>query len=402
MKIILFDDDFRSHLQPLSTTRPVADFRVGIFTIREKWEKWLQAGSSTSTADHLEKFQWKFSPDPSLQNIWINSRVLPSPELVVEILALKQKEAIVKGETVIALNNGNSTDRIRIAAKDHLDENVSVRRTDSPCIIIHRLHDIFSHNGKAILQDIELMRGMHSEKISSTNRVIGTHAVLAGKNVNAECCIFNTTNGPIFIGENAEIMEGSLLRGPLAIGNNVVIKMGTRIYGDTTIGNSCKVGGEISNSVFFGNSNKAHEGFIGNSVIGEWCNLGADTNCSNLKNNYGNISVYNYAISGLEDTGMQFHGLIMGDHSRCGINTMFNTGTVVGVCSNVFGGGFPQKFIPDFSWGGMEGFTDYEPEKSFESIARMRARRKMELTAGEKEMLREVFRSTASLRKKQH
>lgn len=190
-----------------------------------------------------------------------------------------------------------------------------------------------------------------------------------------------------------------MLRGPVAVGAGAQIKMGAKIYGDTTIGPGCKVGGEITNSVFYANSNKAHDGYVGNSVIGEWCNLGADTNTSNLKNTYGEVSVYNYSIGANENTGLQFHGLIMGDHAKCGINTMFNTGTVAGVCSNIYGGGFPEKFIPDFSWGGSEGFVEFRFEKATEMIRNVYKRRKKELSETETAVLRHIFNETAAKRK---
>lgn len=395
--LVLFDDDSRDQFLPLAWTRPVADFRIGIFTIREKWEQRLKSKSTSATADYLEAFP--FSPDKTKQQIWINGRVVPNGELAFEVLSLKPNEALIKGELLIAVNNGNSIEKIPLNVKDHMDGDFSVKESKVSAIILRRINDIFTHNGKAILEDFELLKGHSSEKLSATNTVIGTHPVFIGKNVIVEACTFNTTKGPVFIGDNAELMEGCLVRGPLAICEGTTLKMGAKIYGDTTIGPGCKVGGEVSNSVIFGNSNKAHDGFIGNSVIGEWCNLGADTNCSNLKNNYGEVSVYNYALGGDENTGMQFHGIIMGDHSKCGINTMLNTGTVIGVCANIFGGGFPAKFVPDFSWGGTDGITEHQIEKAIETIQRVYDRRKKKLEAIEISMLKAVFKKTGKLRK---
>lgn len=397
--LVLFDDDAREQFLPLAWTKPVADFRIGIYTIREKWEKRLKSGSTTWTSDYLADFAFPFEPDAAKAQLWINGRVVPTGELAFEVLSLQPGEALVKGELLIAVNTGNNTEPISLNAKDHINGDFSMKDTHVPVIVLQRLHDIFRHNGQAIVEDFELVKTSEGGQLSSTNNIIGLHPVYAGNNIIAEACTFNTTKGPIYIGDGAEIMEGSILRGPLAICEGATIKMGAKIYGDTTIGPGCKVGGEVSNSVFFANSNKAHDGFIGNSVIGEWCNLGADTNCSNLKNNYGEISVWNYAIGGNENTGLQFHGLIMGDHAKCGINTMFNTGTVAGVSANIFGGGFPPKFIPDFSWGGSEGFSENQVEKAIETIQRVYDRRKKKLDSKEIAMIKAVFKKTAKYRK---
>lgn len=398
-QLVLFDDDSRDQFLPLAWSKPIADFRIGIFTIREKWEQRLKSQSTSATADYLEAFNFPFTPDATKQNLWINGRVVPTAELAIEVLSLQANEALIKGEMLVALNRGNDISRLVLNGKDHLAGNFSVKQSNISAIVLHRIHDIFTNNGKAIVEDFELLKGHTSEKLSSTNTIIGTHPVFVGKNVVAEACTFNTSKGPIYIGDNAEIMEGCNVRGPLAICEGAVLKMGAKIYGDTTIGPGCKIGGEVSNTVIFGNSNKAHDGFIGNSVIGEWCNLGADTNCSNLKNNYGEVSVWNYAIGGNENTGLQFHGIIMGDHAKCGINTMFNTGTVIGMAANIFGGGFPAKHIPDFIWGGTNGIEEYQIEKAIETIQRVYDRRNLKLEASEIAMLKTVFKKTEKLRK---
>ncbi|HTF04365.1 MAG TPA: glucose-1-phosphate thymidylyltransferase, partial [Bacteroidia bacterium] len=287
--------------------------------------------------------------------------------------------------------------RFNVDGKDHLTGDFGVKESKVAAEVIHRIADIFTNNGAQIIADLELMKP-GSRLIPSSNQFSGSHTIHIMKGAMVESCIFNTSKGPIYIGKDAEVMEGSMLRGPLAICDGAVVKMGAKIYGDTTIGPGCKVGGEITNSVLFGNSNKAHDGYLGNSVIGEWCNLGADTNTSNLKNTYGEVSVYNYAIGGSENTGMQFHGLIMGDHAKCGINTMFNTGTVVGVCANVFGGSFPKKFIPDFSWGGTEGMEEFNFEKAMEMIAAVYNRRQKKLETAEVNVLRQIFDETRKLK----
>ncbi|HLG02830.1 MAG TPA: GlmU family protein [Bacteroidia bacterium] len=401
-RLVLFDDDYREQLLPLAWTRPVADFRIGIFTIREKWEKRLSTISTTWTSEYLAAYQWPFEPDPALQQLWINARVLPSDALVEDVRSLKPGEVLLKGEMIVAVNAGNETGELKAWSKDHLHlaGDYGVKQSKAPAITIHRIHDLFTHNGKALMEDFELLKGTESRPLSKTNVVIGNNPVFLENDVIAECCVFNTVKGPVYIGKGAEIMEGSLLRGPLAIGNGATVKMGAKIYGDTTIGPGCKVGGEIVNSIFFANSNKAHDGFLGNSVIGEWCNLGADTNCSNLKNNYGSVGVWNYAINANEDSGLQFHGLIMADHAKCGINTMFNTGTVAGVASNIFGGSFPPKFIPDFAWGGVNGFTEYQFEKVLETIQKVYGRRAKELGEKERVLLRAIFQKTAAFRAK--
>lgn len=397
IQLIFFDDDYREQLLPLSATRPICEFRNGIFTIREKWERRLKASSTTQVANYLNTL-YPFEPQKGAQYIRINGRVIPSADLAVEVQALKPGEALLKGELLIACNTGQSTEPLKLQESDHLKLSFSTRQSSAEAIVIHRIHDLFTHNHKALNWDMELVVNTPSAPISATNRVIGQYPVWLGKGAIAEAAIFNTTAGPIYIGEGAEIMEGCTIRGPIAICAGAQVKMGAKLYGDTTIGPGCKVGGEITNSVFFAHSNKAHDGYLGNSVIGEWCNLGADTNSSNLKNNYGEVAVYNYGIGGTENTGLQFHGLVMGDHSKCSINTMFNTGTVVGVSANIFGGDFPPKFIPDFSWGGSDGLAEYSFEKAVETISKVYARRKKLLSAAERTVLEHIFKNTASLR----
>lgn len=397
-QLVLFDDSYRDTLKPLSSTRPVCEFRIGILTIREKWEKYLKSSSTFACVSHLEKAGYSFLPDATKQIIWINSRVIPNPHLAYEVVALTEGQALIKGELVVAFNCGNDIQRFNIERKDHLTEDFGVVESKVYAEVIHRIADVFTNNGGQIVADLDLMRPLASAQHSSTVTHFGSHPVYMMDGAKAEACIFNTTNGPIYIGKNAEVMEGSMLRGPIAICDGAQVKMGAKIYGDTTIGPGCKVGGEITNSVFFANSNKAHDGYVGNSVIGEWCNLGADTNTSNLKNNYGEVSVYNYAIGGDENSGMQFHGLIMGDHSKCGINTMFNTGTVVGVCANIYGGGFPKKFIPDFAWGGADGIQEFRIDKAFEMIRNVYKRRNRELSEQEANLLKHIFEETKKLR----
>ena len=387
MNVILFDDD-RENLYPLSLTRPISDFRIGISTIKEKWEFYYN-DVSVKTDDYLsEKFPIKKKKD----NLWINASVLPNKDLVTEINSLRKGELLKKGKIVIAIHN-------HIFSTSKLDD----VKSHSIFNKITDLHDICSLNGEEIQNDFDRMitnksNQFSKKQIEETNIKIGNNPIFIEKGAKVNHSILNTTDGPIYIGKDAEIMEGSMVRGPFAMCNNSVLKMGSKIYGPTTLGPFCKVGGEVNNSVFFGYSSKAHDGFLGNSVIGEWCNLGADTNNSNLKNNYEEVKVWNYKTEKFKKTGLQFCGLIMADHSKCGINTMFNTGTVVGVSSNIFGSGFPRNFIPSFSWGGNSGFTTYKTNKVFEVAEIVMKRRNIEFTDDDKSILEKVFELTSKYR----
>ena len=387
MNVILFDDD-RENLYPLSLTRPISDFRIGISTIKEKWEFYYN-DVSVKTDDYLSgKFPIKTKKD----NLWINASVLPNKDLVTEINSLRKGELLKKGKMVIAIHN-------HIFSTSKLDD----IKSHSIFNKITDLCDIFSLNGEEIQNDFDRMitnksNQFSKKQIEETNIKIGNNPIFIEKGAKVNHSILNTTDGPIYIGKDAEIMEGSMVRGPFAMCNNSVLKMGSKIYGPTTLGPFCKVGGEVNNSVFFGYSSKAHDGFLGNSVIGEWCNLGADTNNSNLKNNYEEVKVWNYKTEKFKNTGLQFCGLIMADHSKCGINTMFNTGTVVGVSSNIFGSGFPRNFIPSFSWGGNSGFTTYKINKVFEVAEIVMRRRNIEFTDDDKSILENVFELTSKYR----
>jgi UDP-N-acetylglucosamine diphosphorylase/glucosamine-1-phosphate N-acetyltransferase len=399
MNLILFDNtNIRENLLPFTFTRPVADIRIGILSIREKWEKRMGGPSSTYTEEYLqEKFPRMYNP--VADNIWINGSVCPNDELVGEIKSLKAREALYKEDMMIALNAGN-VDYAGLE-KDKSDWGKGIARlvSSSSFIRIVNTWDLFKYNAQAIREDYDfLTRGRKSQLLSRTNTVLGKE-VFVEEGAVVECAILNAEGGPIYIGKDAEVMEGSLIRGPFALCEHSTLKMGTKIYGGTTIGPYCKAGGEVSNSILFGYSNKGHDGFLGNSVLGEWCNLGADTNNSNLKNNYGEVKLYQYKGKAMAGTGLQFCGLMMGDHSKSGINTMFNTGTVVGVYANVFGGGFPPTFIPDFSWGTGPGAETYKPAKAKEVAARVFERRGLVFDDIEKRILDHVFELTKDLRK---
>ena len=386
MNYILFEDNTRKNLLPLTFTRPVADIRIGILTIREKWEKLLNTKISTKTEDYLsKKYPTEFTIDTD--NIWINSSYCPNEKLIEEIRSLKPMEALLDSTTVVAANTGNIKN-FEINSVGGFTKYASHAKP----MWIENLWDIFSKNGEALKADFELLtQGRKSLALSATNQIIGIENIFVEEGAKVECAILNASTGPIYIGKDAEIMEGSIVRGPFALCEHSTLKLGAKIYGPTTIGPHSKVGGEVNNSVIFGYSNKAHDGFLGNSVIGEWCNIGADSNNSNLKNNYAEVKLWNYEKEKFINTGLTFCGLIMADHSKCGINTMFNTGTVVGVSANIFGSGFPRNFIPSFSWGGTAGFTTYKINDAFEVASRVYERRGLIFDDTEKEILKHVF-----------
>jgi UDP-N-acetylglucosamine diphosphorylase/glucosamine-1-phosphate N-acetyltransferase len=393
MNIIFFEEN-RKLLLPLVYTKPIAKLRIGILTIEEKWIKSLAKEGSIQisylTEDYLAK---KFPLKISDENIFINSRFCPNDRIVDFILNnLNNNEAVCYQDKVVAAKC--SLEEFKKASyfiKDYNENFIGVELT--------KVTDIFTKNASAIDYDFLLLtKGRNSQKISDTNTVIGNN-IFIEEGAKVEAAILNSKEGPIYIGKGAEIMEGSIVRGPFALCAHGVLKMGAKVYGPTTIGKYSKVGGEVNNVVIQDYSNKGHDGFLGNSVIGEWCNLGADTNSSNLKNNYGEVKLWSYTDNDYKNTQLQFCGLIMGDHSKCGINTMFNTGTVVGVNANVFGGNFPSKFIPSYSWGGVDGFTTYEIDKSFKVAEEVMKRRELKLTIEDKEILSAIFEETVQYRK---
>jgi UDP-N-acetylglucosamine diphosphorylase/glucosamine-1-phosphate N-acetyltransferase len=389
MNYILFDGPYRNNLLPFTYTRPVADIRVGILTIREKWEMHLGYTTTTVTEEYLSE---KFPMVEMDQNVMINASYLPNMELVAMIKNLKENQAIFKDEDVIAFFSNESQEAIDLQSYE------AIEFTDE-VIYIEHTWDIFSKNGHAILEDFEqITKNRKSQPIPSSINVIDSKNIFIEEGASLQFVTLNATNGPIYIGKNSEIMEGSVIRGPFALCEGATVKMAAKIYGPTTIGPFSKVGGEVNNSVFFGYSNKGHDGFLGNSVLGEWCNLGADTNNSNLKNNYAEVRLWNYQTEGFSKTGLQFCGLMMGDHSKCGINTMFNTGTVVGVSANIFGSGFPRNFVPSFSWGGNSGFTIYLTKKAFEVASVVMARRQIEFTEQDAAIMEHVFNETKKYR----
>lgn len=390
MNYILFDGPSRNNLLPFTFTRPVADIRIGILTIREKWETFLDSTTTTITEDYLSD---KYPMVEMDENVMINASYLPNLELVEMVKDLQENQAIFKDEDVIAFYSKNTQEEVDFDTYEAIEFNDDV-------IKIEYTWDIYSKNGEAIQEDFNLLtHGRRSQPIPSSNNVIAAENIFIEEGARLEFTTLNASNGPIYIGKDAEIMEGSLVRGPLALCEGATLKLGAKIYGPTTVGPFSKVGGEVNNSVIFAYSNKGHDGFLGNSVLGEWCNLGADTNTSNLKNNYTEVRLWDYQTESFAKTGLQFCGLMMGDHSKCGINTMFNTGTVIGVSANIFGSGFPRNFIPSFSWGGSAGFTVYLTKKAFEVAEIVMSRRHVEFTEQDKAILEHVFEETKKYRR---
>mgnify|MGYP000288723802 CR=1 FL=1 len=385
MNYILFDVPSRNNLLPFTYTRPMADLRIGILTIREKWELHLGYTTTTLTEDYLSE---KYPMVELEENIMINASYLPNYEIVEMIKGLEKNQAIFKEDNIIAFFTNEAQDDIDFSTYEALEYNDDI-------IKIENTWDIFSKNGDAIQEDFNfLTKDKKSKPIPSSNNVIASENIFLEEGAKLEFTTLNASSGPIYIGKDAEIMEGSIVRGPLALCDHATVKLSAKIYGPTTIGPFSKVGGEVNNSVLFAYSNKGHDGFLGNSVIGEWCNLGADTNNSNLKNNYAEVRLWDYQTESFAKTGLQFCGLMMGDHSKSANNTMFNTGTVIGVSSNIYGSNFPRNFIPSFSWGGAAGFSTYQINKAKET-AKLVLNRKNELfDEKEQRILEHVFELT--------
>ncbi|NGY38457.1 glucose-1-phosphate thymidylyltransferase [Flavobacterium sp. XN-5] len=390
MNYILFDGPARNALLPFTFTRPVADILIGIMTIRQKWEMHLGSTTTTLTEEYLSE---KYPMVELEESVMINASFLPNTVLVEMITNLKANQAIFKGEEVVAFFTDENQEEVDFDSYEIIEYN-------EDCIIVMRTWDIFSKNDAAIREDFEFLTANRKSKpIPKSVNVIAPENVFIEEGAVLEFVTLNASTGPIYIGRNSEIMEGTAIRGPFALCENASVKMGSKVYGATTVGPYSRIGGEVKNTVLFAHSNKGHEGYLGDSVIGEWCNLGADTNNSNLKNNYEEVKLWSYETEGFAKTGLQFCGLMMGDHSKCGINTMFNTGTVVGVSANVFGTGFPRNFIPSFSWGGAAGFTTYLTKKAFETARIVLSRRNMEFDEKEAAILEHVFEETRKWRK---
>ncbi len=394
MNILLFDDDARQKLLPLTFTKPVAEIRIGMLSIRDKWKHHIPGEYSYLTREYLQE---KFPPVMREENLLINASVLPDKNLTERIGRLDLNEKLVKDEITVAARLRN--EQVNKAYQNNFEQLVPVAYEKG----IHQLENvwqIFVLAGEEISRDLSLITAHRKScSLSKTNQLIAPENIFVEEGVKAEYVTINASKGPVYLGKDSEIMEGSAIRGPFALCEHAVLKLSAKIYGPTVIGPFSKVGGEVNNSVIQGYSNKAHDGFLGNSVIGEWCNLGADTNNSNLKNNYADVKLWSYQSERFINSGLQFCGLIMGDHSKCGINTMFNTGTVVGVSANIYGSGFPRNFIPSFSWGGAQGFQDYKLNKAFEVARKAMQRRNIAFTSMDESIFSHIYEFTKKYRK---
>jgi len=383
MQLVFSDAQYWEDFLPLTFTRPVAEMRCGILTFSERWQKILE---NTDISYFTENYlQQKFNNPEEKESLFLVTNFLPTENVIQQIKDLKQGEALVYEDELIAA---------KIHMKDFSLHQIE-KMTDikEELIFFKKPTDLFTYNDKAINFDFELLtKGRDSQELSSTNGFLGDKKDLfIEEGAQIEFSTLNTKTGKIYIGKNAEVMEGCNLRGPISLGEESKFNLGAKIYGATTIGPHCKVGGEVSNIIIFGYSSKGHDGFLGNSVVGEWCNFGADTNSSNLKNNYGHVKLWNYRTKAFEDTGLQFAGLIMGDHSKTAINTQLNTGTIVGVASNIFKEGFPPNLIENFSWGGFKDDERFKLDKAYEVAEKAMARRKVALTDDDKAILKHIF-----------
>ncbi|MCO5230211.1 MAG: GlmU family protein [Chitinophagales bacterium] len=393
--IVLFDSKERYSLLPFTYTRSVADIRIGILKIIEKWNIYLQSDCSVLTLPYLQN---KYTLKSESSSIYINASILPDNDISNEISNLPLG-TILKGkdEQIIAAHLENPVEDLE-QLNNYFSTNIYQFYPHS-YFALHHPWDIFTYNDDQIRKDIKVLQlEPNGHLLESDNKISNPENIYVEEGAKAYWSMLNAKSGPIYLGKDSEVMEGSIIKGSFALGEHSVVKMGAKIYGETSIGPYSKVGGEIGNSVIFGYSNKGHDGYLGNSVLGEWCNLGADTNNSNLKNNYSTVRAWSYNSQKEISTGLQFCGLMMGDHSKCGINTMFNTGTVVGVSANIYGGNFPPKFIPSFSWGGSDGLVDYDLDKALETAQKVMERRQIQLNDIDKAILAEVYKESAIFR----
>jgi UDP-N-acetylglucosamine diphosphorylase/glucosamine-1-phosphate N-acetyltransferase len=391
MTVLLFDDPaIRPNLLPFTFTRPIAALRCGILTIAEKWQHRLGQPVHYLTEPYLQaKFPAGNTEGPALI---INGAICPDDLLTGQVQALQPGEALYDDELLVA---AYLTDAAKVAELIQ-DGFTKTHNVAEPVDYIKHPWHLFLRNGAEIRRDFALLtKGRESQPINDAHTIVyAPEDIFIEEGVKIRAAILNAEDGPIYLGRNSQVHEGAIIKGPLALGEGAHINAGAKMRGDNTVGPHCKVGGEVGNSIFFGYSNKGHDGYVGNSVIGEWCNLGADTNTSNLKNNYAPVKIWSHAQNRFENTGQQFCGLMMGDHSKCGINTMFNTGTVVGVAANIFGAGFPRQFIPSFSWGGASGFETFRLNKVAEVAERVMARRALLYDEVEQGIMRKVYELT--------
>lgn len=388
MNYILFDGPSRNGLLPLTFTKPVAELRIGIMTIREKWQHYLGCTTTTVTEDYLSE---KFPMVEMEENILINAAVLPTGKLAEAIMDLRENQVIYQEGELIAFFSKEAQE-LDFDRAEHIE-------FPEKLICLKNTWDLFTYNGIALERDFELLtEGRKSAAIPKSVRCIDKERIFLEAGVEMEMTILNASKGPIYLGKNTQIMEGCMIRGPFAILEHGVVKMGAKIYGATTVGPKSTIGGEVKNAILSGYCSKGHEGYLGDAVIGEWCNIGADTNNSNLKNNYDLVKMWSYEEERFVSSDLQFCGLIMGDHSKCGINTMFNTGTVVGVSANIYGSNFPRNFIPSFAWGGAAGFTTYLIDKAKQTAHRVMTRKNEVFTEQDQKILEHVYTLTEKFR----
>lgn len=388
---ILFDGPERTDLLPFTYVRPVAELRIGIDTLKEKWEAFLNQNCSYATQDYLSS---KYPMHTAELNYFINASYVPTQALTDQIEKLEPNQVLVFENNPVVF----------CTEKKELPRNTTdffIVEVKSKPTHIKISSDLFSKNAAVLEQDFErFTHGKKNEVLEEgNNRFIHPERIFIETGAQLSCAILNATDGPIYVGKNTKVMEGSMLRGPIALCDEVIVKMGAKIYGGTTIGPGSKVGGELNNVLFLGNSNKGHDGFLGNAVIGQWCNIGSATDASNLKNNYSKVRIWNYTSENFAKSELQFCGLLMGDYSRCGIHSMFNTATVIGVNANVFGTGFPRTFIPSFSYGGAQGFQTYAFSKAMESNRMMMDRKDESLSELDLEILKTVFEQSSVWRR---
>ncbi len=406
MQIILFEDYKIWNFLPFTYTRPFSTLRVGIDTILEKWKFYIPEIKLVTRNPLSEKFNDIYS---EIETLFINSRFLPTENLLFQIHSLEKNSILTFHDEIIAFRCDESIIQDELIHRPLSQEFLKQLKNqlneeefgDQNYLYFSKITDLFQKNGYLISWDFKRITEhiKSSELQDPFTKVYNPENLFIEEGVEIRSAIFNASKGPIFIDKYAEIQENSVIIGPCAIGEHAVVNIGAKIRGETTIGPYCKVGGEISNSILLAYSNKGHDGFLGNSYIGEWCNLGADTNTSNLKNNYSNVKIYSEYLEKSIDTGAQFCGTLMGDHSKTGINTMLNTGSIVGVCANIFGGNFPPKHVPSFAWGGADGFETFQLEKAYEVAERMMKRRNVPFTDADKNILAHVFQETIKFRK---
>jgi UDP-N-acetylglucosamine diphosphorylase/glucosamine-1-phosphate N-acetyltransferase len=389
MNFILADFNAHKSLLPFTYTRPVAEIRCGIFTMTQRWSKMLNEQISFLTEEYLQK---KYPLVETTDNVVVAGNAVVTEQLVRAIKALKPQQKLLIDNRIVAYR----AEKVQTPTIE-LEQ---VLYTADDVHFIDHTWDIFSKNGIVLEADFKLITAKRkSQPIPESVQVINPERIFIEEGATLHFATLNASSGSIYIGKHAEVMEGSFIRGGFALLEHSATKMGTKVYGPTTVGPHSKIGGEVGNSVIFGYSNKGHEGYMGNSVLGEWCNIGADTNTSNLKNNYAEVKLWNYETGRFAPTGLQFCGLMMGDHSKCGINTMFNTGTVVGVSANIYGAGYPRNFIPSFNWGGPQGNVTYKPSKAYEVAEVVMKRRNLPFTQEDQDILDEVFENTKIYRR---